>query len=136
VKKFRFGLTAGFQHRLANGHFRRANAQADSRSAGSRRHPSGEPSSPSGRRRVGARSAFVERLLAMVREHQIGSAPARLRSQAGAGALGCLSWEITGNLAYFASWDQSKVENIRNNNVLRENSRRSRTGKFRLSSGN
>jgi short chain dehydrogenase len=47
------------------------------------------------------------------------------------------SWENTGNLAYFAFREQSKGAEYRNNNnILRENSRRPRTGKFRVSSGN
>ena len=47
------------------------------------------------------------------------------------------SWENTGNFAYFAFREQSKGAEYRNNNnTLRENSRRPRTGKFRVSSGN
>jgi len=47
------------------------------------------------------------------------------------------SWENTGNFAYFASWEQPKGAKYRkDNSVLRESSRRPRTGKFRVPSGN
>src|SRR5262249_18495746 len=47
------------------------------------------------------------------------------------------SRENTGNFAYFACWEQpNDAEYRKDNNALRENSRRPRTGKFRVSSGN
>ena len=47
------------------------------------------------------------------------------------------SRENTGNFAYFACWEQQKgAEYCNDNNVLRENSRRPRTWKFRVPLGN
>jgi hypothetical protein len=47
------------------------------------------------------------------------------------------SRENTGNFGYFACWEQPNgAEYRKDNNALRENSRRPRTGKCRVSSGN